>query len=141
MHDHESIFLTRRQRSYDSQRAELRPRSSKRPQSSSTTNTSSTRSSNRDYLLTRVSHLPPHVKAAMPSSKGEPTDPELRERIKEEVKAEEKGEWSHHPTKSLAGRTGKTLIDGPEQVVAKAAGQLGKRASWHEGMRLREAII
>lgn len=28
----------------------------------------------------------------MPSSKGEPTDPELREKIKEEVKAEEKGE-------------------------------------------------
>ena len=27
----------------------------------------------------------------MPSSKGEPTDPELREQIKEEVKAEEKG--------------------------------------------------
>lgn len=30
----------------------------------------------------------------MPSSKGEPTDPELREKIKEEVKAEEKGEIS-----------------------------------------------
>lgn len=28
----------------------------------------------------------------MPSSKGEPTDPELREQVKEEVKAEEKGE-------------------------------------------------
>ena len=27
----------------------------------------------------------------MPSSKGEPTDPELREKIKEEVKNEEKG--------------------------------------------------
>lgn len=27
----------------------------------------------------------------MTSSKGEPTDPELREKIKEEVKAEEKG--------------------------------------------------
>lgn len=27
----------------------------------------------------------------MPSSKGEPTDPELREQVKEEVKAEEKG--------------------------------------------------
>jgi hypothetical protein len=27
----------------------------------------------------------------MPSSKGTPTDPELREKIKEEVKAEEKG--------------------------------------------------
>lgn len=29
--------------------------------------------------------------ASMPSSKGTPTDPELREKIKEEVKAEEKG--------------------------------------------------
>lgn len=27
----------------------------------------------------------------MPSSKGTPTDPELREEVKEEVKAEEKG--------------------------------------------------
>jgi hypothetical protein len=27
----------------------------------------------------------------MPSSKGNPTDPELREQVKEEVKAEEKG--------------------------------------------------
>jgi len=32
----------------------------------------------------------------MPSSKGEPTDPELREKIKEEVKAEEKGLFSDH---------------------------------------------
>lgn len=30
----------------------------------------------------------------MPSSKGEPTDPELREKIKEEVKNEEKGQLS-----------------------------------------------
>ncbi|KAI7559089.1 hypothetical protein KC316_g13186, partial [Hortaea werneckii] len=29
----------------------------------------------------------------MPSTKGEPTDPELREKIKEEVKNEEKGKW------------------------------------------------
>ncbi|KAK5120578.1 hypothetical protein LTR85_006234 [Meristemomyces frigidus] len=27
----------------------------------------------------------------MPSSKGEPTDPELREKVKEEVKGEQKG--------------------------------------------------
>lgn len=32
----------------------------------------------------------------MPSSKGEPTDPELREEVKEEVKSEEKGEF-HYP--------------------------------------------
>jgi len=30
----------------------------------------------------------------MPSSKGEPTDPELREKIKEEVKAESKGKFT-----------------------------------------------
>ncbi|EMD00707.1 hypothetical protein BAUCODRAFT_118453 [Baudoinia panamericana UAMH 10762] len=34
----------------------------------------------------------------MPSSKGEPTDPQLREKVKEEVKSEEKGggpgKWS-----------------------------------------------
>jgi len=29
----------------------------------------------------------------MPSSKGEPTDPELREEVKNEVKAEEKGRY------------------------------------------------
>ena len=32
------------------------------------------------------------VNKKMPSSKGNPTDPELREEVKEEVKAEEKGE-------------------------------------------------
>ncbi|RMY91843.1 hypothetical protein D0861_02836 [Hortaea werneckii] len=31
----------------------------------------------------------------MPSTKGEPTDPELREKIKEEVKNEEKGKLHH----------------------------------------------
>ena len=43
-------------------------------------------------------HLPkPHTYPApnqnfiMPSSKGEPTDPELREQVREEVKSEEKG--------------------------------------------------
>lgn len=33
----------------------------------------------------------------MPSSKGQPTDPELREQVKEEVKAEEKGEEQPFP--------------------------------------------
>ncbi len=32
----------------------------------------------------------------MPSSKGEPTDPELREKIKEDVKSEEKGMNGDH---------------------------------------------
>lgn len=36
--------------------------------------------------------------AKMPSSKGEPTDPELRERVKEEVKAEEKGMFLMSPS-------------------------------------------
>ncbi|KAI6838557.1 hypothetical protein KC340_g3648 [Hortaea werneckii] len=31
----------------------------------------------------------------MPSTKGEPTDPELREKIEEEVKNEEKGKLHH----------------------------------------------
>ena len=33
----------------------------------------------------------------MPSSKGEPTDPKLREKVKEEVKNEEKGESGERP--------------------------------------------
>ncbi|CZT24755.1 uncharacterized protein RCC_10483 [Ramularia collo-cygni] len=44
----------------------------------------------------------------MPSSKGEPTDPELREKIKEEVKAEEKGggkgKWSAWKAGEMARR-------------------------------------
>lgn len=69
--------FTRRQREYDSQRATPSPRSASR---------SSTNS--------------PHGAggAKMPSSKGEPTDPELREKIKEEVKNEEKGaSWTFRP--------------------------------------------
>jgi hypothetical protein len=38
----------------------------------------------------------------MPSSKGNPTDPELREEVKEEVKAEEKGEtMASYPTPNV----------------------------------------
>jgi len=44
----------------------------------------------------------------MPSSKGNPTDPELREKIKEEVKNEEKGggkgSWSAWKAGELARR-------------------------------------
>ncbi|KJX99996.1 unnamed protein product [Zymoseptoria tritici ST99CH_1A5] len=44
----------------------------------------------------------------MPSSKGTPTDPELREKIKEEVKAEEKGggagNWSAWKAGEMARR-------------------------------------
>jgi hypothetical protein len=40
----------------------------------------------------------------MPSSKGNPTDPELREEVKEEVKAEEKGEtMASYPTPNIQG--------------------------------------
>ncbi|KAK0279838.1 hypothetical protein LTR91_007815 [Friedmanniomyces endolithicus] len=39
----------------------------------------------------------------MPSSKGEPTDPELREKVKEEVKGESKG---NIPSPSTASRGG-----------------------------------
>lgn len=41
----------------------------------------------QDRFITTTSAI------GMPSSKGEPTDPELREKIKEEVKAEEKGKF------------------------------------------------
>ena len=47
----------------------------------------------REYNSQRAIFKPksiPNLKK-MPSSKGEPTDPELREKIKEEVKNEEKG--------------------------------------------------
>ena len=42
-------------------------------------------------LHRRTLNLKSTTTCKMPSSKGEPTDPELREKIKEEVKAEEKG--------------------------------------------------
>jgi len=48
------------------------------------------------------------ISTRMPSSKGEPTDPELREKIKEEVKNEEKGggkgSWSAWKAGELARR-------------------------------------
>ncbi|KAK4894115.1 hypothetical protein LTR27_007700 [Elasticomyces elasticus] len=44
----------------------------------------------------------------MPSSKGEPTNPELREQVKEEVKSEEKGggkgSWSAWKAGEMAKR-------------------------------------
>jgi len=44
----------------------------------------------------------------MPSSKGEPTDPQLREEVREEVKAEEKGggkgSWSAWKAGEMARR-------------------------------------
>ncbi|KAK3114073.1 hypothetical protein LTR53_007967 [Teratosphaeriaceae sp. CCFEE 6253] len=50
----------------------------------------------------------PPPERTMPSSKGEPTDPELRERIKEEVKAESKGggvgKWSAWKAGEMARR-------------------------------------
>lgn len=42
-----------------------------------------------NLLTTRAFSV--YTQCNMPSSKGEPTDPELREKVKEEVKSEEKG--------------------------------------------------
>ncbi|RMY38432.1 hypothetical protein D0865_13098 [Hortaea werneckii] len=55
----------------------------------------------------------------MPSTKGEPTDPELREKIKEEVKNEEKGKLFH--TVHVRQRGGKGSWS------AWKAGELSKR--------------
>jgi len=73
----------------------------------------------------------------MPSSKGEPTDPELREKVKEEVKNEEKGqchakfyEWSEV-----------AMTDNSIQVVEKEAGRRGKPARCQSVTRLRAVII
>ncbi len=63
------MISSHRSREYDSQRAVLKPK--QKPNLTSSSFTSFTNNK-------------------MPSSKGEPTDPELREKIKEEVKAEEK---------------------------------------------------
>ena len=52
----------------------------------------STSFTQRLHLASGISFLP---SLRMPSSKGEPTDPQLREKIKEEVKGEEKGESGH----------------------------------------------
>lgn len=46
---------------------------------------------NRVLVSNRTVHLRATAALNMPSSKGEPTDPELREKIKEQVKSEEKG--------------------------------------------------
>lgn len=46
----------------------------------------------------------------MPSSKGEPTDPKLREEVKEEVKAEEKGEIVSFSSDAV--RTGRSQLRG-----------------------------
>lgn len=70
-----NLKFTRRQKEYDSQRATQSPRAR-----------DTKGYSERDWRA-RISN------ESMPSSKGEPTDPELRERIKEEVKNEEKGAY------------------------------------------------
>ncbi|KAF2770956.1 hypothetical protein EJ03DRAFT_373279 [Teratosphaeria nubilosa] len=66
----------------------------------------------RAYDLQRATLPPPTTSSSrlytMPSSKGEPTDPELREQVKEEVKAEEKGggkgSWSAWKAGEMARR-------------------------------------
>lgn len=62
-------YESRRSRAYDDQRATFAPRV-------------------RSFHSTNPSK--------MPSSKGEPTDPELREQVKEEVKGEQKGTLTIH---------------------------------------------
>jgi hypothetical protein len=47
----------------------------------------------------------------MPSSKGNPTDPELREEVKEEVKAEDKGEtMASYPTPNVQGHPSRFFL-------------------------------
>ena len=61
----------------------------------------------------------------MPSSKGEPTDPELREKVKEEVKSESKGML-------ISTNAGESVVDltlggGPGKWSAWKAAELAKR--------------
>ncbi|TKA50152.1 hypothetical protein B0A55_13485 [Friedmanniomyces simplex] len=60
----------------------------------------------QQHPSTSRSHL--QKTGTMPSSKGEPTDPELREKVKEEVKSEEKGggsgSWSAWKAGEMARR-------------------------------------
>ncbi|KAK6443481.1 hypothetical protein LTR95_000308 [Oleoguttula sp. CCFEE 5521] len=60
----------------------------------------------------------------MPSSKGEPTDPELREKIKEEVKAEEKGTLSSPPSSDFS-------------VDSRPGGGKGSWSAWKAGEMAR----
>jgi len=76
---------------------------------------------------------------SMPSSKGEPTDPELREEIKEEVKEEEKGN-SHCPSYPTQLPFLQILwrVD-DRQVAARAAGRRGKPVRWRDSTKRKAA--
>lgn len=80
------------------------------------------------YRSDQCRRYTPSGKSRMPSSKGKPTDPQLREEVKEEVKQESKGKyvWSNGQT-SLTAR----------QAVEPAAGRHGKPRRWHADMNRR----
>jgi hypothetical protein len=64
----------------------------------------------------------------MPSSKGEPTDPELREKVKEEVKAESKGPDVPSPIAQCRTSDLTDIIGGgPGKWSAWKAGEMAKR--------------
>ncbi|KAK0971957.1 hypothetical protein LTR91_015354 [Friedmanniomyces endolithicus] len=63
----------------------------------------------------------------MSSSKGEPTDPELREKVKEEVKGESKG-WRAGGGPAAGGRAAGGAADG---------GGAGKWSAWKAGEMAR----
>ena len=73
----------------------------------------------------------------MGSSKGEPTDPELREKIKEEVKAEEKGVYCEKAQVDMKFRT--YSLTRFLKVVVRDNGLLGKQERWLADMRPRAA--
>jgi hypothetical protein len=66
----------------------------------------------------------------MPSSKGEPTDPELREKIKEEVKAEEKG-------LSILKSILLNFITSELRLIFVEGGGKGKWSAWKAGEMAR----
>ena len=61
----------------------------------------------------------------MPSKKGERTDPDLYEKVKEEVKNEEKGKWSTRPYGSLI--LNRCLGGGKGSWSAWKAGEASRR--------------
>lgn len=114
---------TRRQREYDSQRATRSPRPGESTKGVSESNWRQKLEVERWIEETK-----------MPSSKGEPTDPELREKIREEVKAEEKGTLCLSSPTTLRSST--ELLLKFVQEEAKATGRRGKLGRWRGDTRL-----
>ncbi|KAK0305333.1 hypothetical protein LTR01_006857 [Friedmanniomyces endolithicus] len=106
---------SKRSRAFDDQRASFVPR-------------------RRVPVIPAASHT-----RTMPSSKGEPTDPELREKVKEEVKGESKG---NIPSPSTASRSclDKSLIDRSLRLIRWCwliGGGAGKWSAWKAGEMAR----